>query len=141
MSSTFSDSFGTANGRVRLPFQINRCMVNTICFRFDLIRFLCVWPYWEIFSNWKNNADQLSEILAPLASWGTINAPPPLKPPVHCSTIVVVGSRGGGLNGLRLRREKPVSVPVSRTAGVSFSSLRYALWSKYLNIDILNIYF
>jgi len=141
MSSTFSDSFGTANGRVRLPFQINRCMVNTICFRFDLIRFLCVWPYWEIFSNWKNNADQLSEMLAPLASCGPINAPPPETPRTlqHYRSGGFKG--GGGLNGLRLRREKPVSVPASRTAGVSFSSLRYALWSKYLNIDILNIYF
>jgi len=26
-----------------LLFQINRCMVNTIWFRFDLLRFLCVW--------------------------------------------------------------------------------------------------
>ena len=33
------DWFGTANGLVRLLFQINRCMVNTVWFRFDLIRF------------------------------------------------------------------------------------------------------
>ena len=35
----FPDWFGTKN-----QFQINRCMVNTIWFRFDLIRFLCVNP-------------------------------------------------------------------------------------------------
>ena len=35
----FYDWFGTANGRVPLLFQINRKMVDTIWFQFDLIRF------------------------------------------------------------------------------------------------------
>ena len=37
-----TDWFWTANGRVRLLFQINRKMVNTIWFQVDLIRFLSV---------------------------------------------------------------------------------------------------
>ena len=39
---------------VHLLFQINRKMVNTIRFRFDLIRFLCAHV---IKSYWKDNTD------------------------------------------------------------------------------------
>ena len=34
-----TDSFGTLNGRIRLLFQINLKMVNTIWIGFDLLRF------------------------------------------------------------------------------------------------------
>ena len=39
----FSAWIGQQTDNVRLLFQINRKMVDTILFRFDLIRFLCVW--------------------------------------------------------------------------------------------------
>ena len=44
----FNDWFGTQTDVVRLLFQIDRKMVNTIWFRVDLIRFFCVYDVIEV---------------------------------------------------------------------------------------------